>query len=137
MSGRIVKVGDEGLWGLHSQFNSDLVLACKQIPGLKWKGARKLWVGYRDAMWLLVEEGKRIGIRIEYDALLTPPDTGEFQSSLPLRPYQKEAVQFLHQQGREGCLLGDVMGLGKTLSALAALDSLPGVLKAIVVCPSS
>eukprot|EP00924_Labyrinthula_sp_SR-Ha-C_P005593 maker-scaffold_92-snap-gene-0.0-mRNA-1 protein AED:0.51 eAED:0.53 QI:0/0/0/0.33/1/1/3/0/909 len=43
-----------------------------------------------------------------------------------LKPYQKTGVQFIlkHIFNKNGCILGDHMGLGKTLQVIATLDSI-------------
>ena len=51
-----------------------------------------------------------------------------------LRPYQKEGVEFAAAHKR--ALIADAMGLGKTLQALAVLESLDAF-PAVVVCPAS
>ena len=53
-----------------------------------------------------------------------------------LRPYQKQGVAFV--ESREGrALIGDAMGLGKTVQALAWLTIHPELRPAVVVCPTS
>lgn len=50
-----------------------------------------------------------------------------------LRPYQKAGVAFITETRR--CLVGDQMGLGKTIEALAALE-LDAAYPAVIVCPA-
>ena len=56
----------------------------------------------------------------------------EFKTSLPLFPYQIKGAEFLHRIGSG--LLGDEVGLGKTLQALAVIESTDSK-KNLVVCP--
>lgn len=122
---------DQGRWVLVSQYDPALVELCKSTPGLKY--AAKRWVGYRDAMVTL----SRRAAKVELDVVVRPlkaVDLGAFSlPGPPRRPYQIDAVNFLRSHGREGCILGDVMGLGKTCSALSAAVTLGRML---IVCPS-
>src|SRR3990167_4097603 len=56
----------------------------------------------------------------------------DFKTSLPLFPYQIKGAEFLHRIGSG--LLGDEVGLGKTLQALAVIESTDSK-KNLVVCP--
>lgn len=60
-----------------------------------------------------------------------PPPSIEL--ALPPREYQRVAAQMLEVRG--GFLLGDDLGLGKTVSAICGMV-LPGSLPALVVCPA-
>jgi superfamily II DNA or RNA helicase len=54
------------------------------------------------------------------------------------RPHQQvgiEAIQAAHDAGLGGFLLADDVGLGKTLTAWAAVDSLPELTTVLIVCP--
>ncbi len=56
----------------------------------------------------------------------------------PLYEYQAEGALFAAQAGR--CLIGDAMGLGKTIQAIAAAEIMArhfGVERVLVVCPTS
>lgn len=128
-----------GLFGLRSDYDAALVALCKAIPGLRWDTSSRLWVGGRDSLALLAHAAKLANIDIKHEDL-TPADRDikgmkwdPARPFLPLRPYQDQGAAFLYQYGREGVLLGDAMGLGKTLTAIAAMADLR---KAIIVCPS-
>jgi superfamily II DNA or RNA helicase len=57
---------------------------------------------------------------------------------VPLYDYQREGALFAARAGR--CLIGDQMGLGKTIQAIAAAEimaQLFGVERVLVVCPTS
>src|SRR3990167_3023384 len=58
----------------------------------------------------------------------------EFKTSLPLFPYQLKGAEFLHRIGSG--LLGDEMGLGKSVQALAVCE-LADAKKVLIFCPSS
>jgi SWI/SNF-related matrix-associated actin-dependent regulator 1 of chromatin subfamily A len=54
----------------------------------------------------------------------------------PLRRYQRNGVRFLHDRG--GCgLIGDPMGLGKTIQVLGWLCTADDPFPAVIVCPAN
>ncbi len=59
-------------------------------------------------------------------------------SDFALRPYQQEGATFLakHQGHRNGALLADDPGIGKTLQAIAASTKLPAGLR-LIICPNT
>lgn len=62
--------------------------------------------------------------------------TGKFPEGLDLYPFQKVAVAFAEaSKGR--CLIGDEMGIGKTISAMGYAAINPRDRPALVVCPSN
>ena len=62
--------------------------------------------------------------------------TGKFPEGLDLYPFQKVAVAFAEaSKGR--CLIGDEMGIGKTISAIGYAAINPRDRPALVVCPSN
>ena len=76
--------------------------------------------------------------------LLQPPPLDAFADTLELPPrceiwgYQWEGIKFLSE--REGALLGDDMGTGKTVQSILAMRLLfqrGGVKSALIVCPLS
>ena len=61
---------------------------------------------------------------------------GKFPEGLDLYPFQKTAVAFAEMsEGR--CLIGDEMGIGKTISAIGYASLHPEARPAVVVCPSN
>ena len=61
---------------------------------------------------------------------------GAFPEGLELFPFQKVAVAFAEaSDGR--CLIGDEMGIGKTISAIGYAAANPEMRPAIVVCPAN
>jgi SWI/SNF-related matrix-associated actin-dependent regulator 1 of chromatin subfamily A len=61
---------------------------------------------------------------------------GKFPEGLDLYPFQKVAVAFADMsKGR--CLIGDEMGIGKTISAIGYAAINPQARPAVVVCPSN
>tara|TARA_R100001460_G_scaffold60487_3_gene100526 strand:- start:8 stop:2011 length:2004 start_codon:yes stop_codon:yes gene_type:complete len=61
---------------------------------------------------------------------------GKFPEGLQLYPFQKVAVAFA-EMSKGRCLIGDEMGIGKTISAIGYAAINPQARPAIVVCPSN
>jgi SNF2 family DNA or RNA helicase len=61
---------------------------------------------------------------------------GKFPEGLDLYPFQKVAVAFAEMSSGR-CLIGDEMGIGKTISAIGYAALNPKARPAVVVCPSN
>ena len=61
---------------------------------------------------------------------------GRFPEGLDLYPFQKVAVAFAEMSGGN-CLIGDEMGIGKTISTIGYAALHPEDRPAVVVCPSN
>ena len=61
---------------------------------------------------------------------------GKFPEGLDLYPFQKVAVAFAEMSGGN-CLIGDEMGIGKTISTIGYAALHPEDRPAVVVCPSN
>ena len=61
---------------------------------------------------------------------------GKFPEGLSLYPFQKVAVAFAEMSNGR-CLIGDEMGIGKTISAIGYAVLHPEARPAVVVCPSN
>jgi len=61
---------------------------------------------------------------------------GKFPAGLELYPFQKVAVAFA-EMSKGRCLIGDEMGIGKTISAIGYAAINPQARPAVVVCPSN
>ncbi|MBV8964079.1 MAG: DEAD/DEAH box helicase [Hyphomicrobiales bacterium] len=96
---------------------------------------------YDDALDFIA--GKRDAVRraLRLDELFPEGAAdGGLQSLLnaPLYPYQAEGALFAVKAGR--ALIGDNMGLGKTIQAIAAMEILAryfGVARVLIICPTS
>lgn len=62
--------------------------------------------------------------------------SGKFPEGLGLYPFQKVAVAFAEMSNGR-CLIGDEMGIGKTISAIGYAALHPEARPAIVVCPAN
>jgi SNF2 family DNA or RNA helicase len=122
----------QGLYDISSPYNEKFVGVLKSIPGLSWNPNRWIWQGYQDAVCLL---GEKVDLRW---VLSSRKDTGyrsyPTEGGVSPRGYQEEAASFLIGFGKEGCILADSMGLGKTCSALTAARFLRK--KTLIVAPS-
>jgi SNF2 family DNA or RNA helicase len=86
-------------------------------------------------------ENSELKDRILADPRMSPSEVGNLLSVDPY-PYQAIGIEWLRSQqslGRSGVILGDVMGLGKTLQAIGLLaDNVrDGLVNNLVVCPGT
>lgn len=121
----------------------------KTLEGRKYNAGTKSWFIPLAGSSVSVEQLERKGFKIdpelkvalmadrevakEAEALTVMDDT-EFISSLPLFPYQKVGAAFLYQIGSG--LMGDEVGLGKTIQALAVCEKVNAG-KVLIFCPAS
>lgn len=115
-----------------TSFSPVLREECRRVPGMSWQD--NLWVGYPDAISLVMKRSRARGLKI-IEAERLPAEV----STLPvaekdLRDYQVEGVRFLLAKAREGALLADDLGLGKTVQAIRTARALRA--KTVVICPS-
>ena len=145
----------------------DVRLAVRAISGRKWHDEQKCWsiplVQAQTLHGLLkdlypplaqaIEESDEVGeavqesierVSISSAATLTREgveaiDTklaGKFPPGLDLYPFQKVAVAFAEMSNGRA-LIGDEMGIGKTISAIGYAALHPEARPALVVCPSN
>lgn len=125
-------------WGIRSTSYSESVRReCKSTPGLRYDG-RGSWVGYADAIEAarlrLVAAGVRIVGKPGLPPGLSPTPSLTDLSLTNLRAYQTEGVLFLLRHAREGALIADSVGLGKTIQCLRAAQAIGS--KTVILCPS-
>jgi SNF2 family DNA or RNA helicase len=116
-------------------YRPELVSFIKTLEGRKYNPATKHWyiplAGSHESIERLAKKGFTIELELwdevkrdrkqarEAEALAVMPDT-EFDTPLPLFPYQKVGAAFLYKIGSG--LIGDEMGLGKTVQSLAVCE---------------
>lgn len=142
-------------------YDPDTVKKIKAVPGAEWDKERRVWRVPQDpyvAIALLSTFGEEsvhldVGVgaairemadRFEaLEALRAASDCGGLKYELAdkLYPYQRVAVKFLSEAG--GGLLGDKMGLGKTVEAVATIREIELLEQrdtqsiTLIVCPNS
>lgn len=126
---------------------------CTQIPGAKWDFREEHWTArltwatakqlryiFQDRLeigdellkWGVEEFQSRVGPALELREAVTVNDPSGLCDGL--YPFQQAGAQFLIAS--QCALLGDEMGSGKTIQAIAAARSIEA-LPALVVCPNS
>jgi SWI/SNF-related matrix-associated actin-dependent regulator 1 of chromatin subfamily A len=143
IAARITKI-DDHTFSISSRYDKRLVDICHQLPGLRFHKPTKQWVGYGDSMRLLVNKLTEQKIAKPFgDPLPNPsstlkiPDTDiykKIQRELK-REYQTLGVYFLASMSKEGALLADATGLGKTKQTLVAIREFLGF-PTVIVCPA-
>lgn len=126
---------ENGFWGLYTPYNTKFVDACRLVPGMSWDKDLRCWKGYADA-FLLVEAAlknqtfaKVVGPKPSVDALSVQlPELDRY------RDYQQIGIKFIQQFAKEGVLLADGTGLGKTVQTLVAAQSFGFPM--VIVCPN-
>lgn len=114
-----------------------------RCPGCEFNAPDGTWVT-RDARNLLNLQESRLRANLRQP----DPDTrvdesravdANVQVPLPygmnLRPYQRAAVAYY--KNRTNVLVGDEMGLGKSIEAVAMVNATPSASKILVVCPAT
>lgn len=131
-------------------YHPDIVADVKNIPGRLWDVKKKVWT--TPPVLAAVEIADKYGFSISSSLrttlltsakreaeLLEKSASTDADVSIPtlsgnLMPYQKAGVAYASSVGR--CLIADQMGLGKTVEAIATLES-RDAFPAVIVCPAS
>jgi len=135
MSGfRIRKLEGSPLWAIGAGYYSPKLNAvARAVPGMRFDSKLKAHVGYIDAVELVVDQLRELGLNAD-----DPPENKRtwphnlLVSYGSAREYQKEGIDFLINQAGSGALLCDDMGLGKSLQTAKAVRALRR--KTIIVC---
>lgn len=145
----IVKKYNDDLLEISFKWNPKLIAFVKTLEGRRYSPKTKAWYIPIPGSGVSVAQLQRKGFEIDEDILAAIEDDArraaeaealavsldtEFESPLPLFPYQKVGASFLYQIGSG--LMGDEMGLGKTIQSLAVCEK-AGVQKALIFCPAS
>ena len=130
-------------------FSPKLVSFVKTLEGRKYNPGTKSWFIPLAGAGVSIAQLERKGFVIQPELkaaieadqqqaqqaeALAVMDDAEFESPLPLFPYQKVGASFLYQIGSG--LMGDEMGLGKTIQSLAVCERAKAQ-KVLIFCPSS
>lgn len=129
----------------------------KQVPGARWNSRAKVWnlplswascvalrgvfgerleVGSELALWARYEHQERVEPATQLRGITAWPEHWDWTGDPRLYPFQRAGVYWLLLT-RAG-LLGDEMGLGKSIQALAALEQgHPRTAPALIVAPNS
>jgi SNF2 family DNA or RNA helicase len=135
---------------LSFDYDPKVVYFVKSLPDRKFIPANKKWkVGMRtffdhynrfekigfiisDGIKELYEEDKKL--KIDLKALLSADDA-EFDTKLPLLHYQRVGAKFLATAG--SAVLGDDVGLGKTIQTIAVMEANKvEELPSVIFCPA-
>lgn len=124
------------LWAISAPYWSPkLNSAAKGVPGTHWDSAVRAHIGYPDAIQLVVEKLREMGLKSDDGPVRDPTYAHNLPASYAdARGYQKTGIDFAVANSGSGALLADEMGLGKGLQAVRALRALRR--KNIVVCPA-
>jgi hypothetical protein len=109
MSIRLLHRGN--LYGLTGPYSETLKRIAKETPGMQWSPPARAWVGYSDAVAVVVKRCREEGVNILGDVDTSTDAPSAFAISYEsLRDYQKIGVDFLVAHAREGALLSDDVG---------------------------
>jgi SWI/SNF-related matrix-associated actin-dependent regulator 1 of chromatin subfamily A len=123
------------LYGLTGSYNETLKRIAKETPGMQWSPPARAWIGYEDAVAIVVKRCREEGVGIIGDVSATKSETIAFPISYEgLYDYQKTGVDFIVTHAAAGCLLADQMSLGKSRQAIRAARAFKD--KTAIVCPS-
>ena len=130
-------------------FDMKLVAFVKSLEGRKYDARTKSWTIPMSRCGVSLHQLEKRGFVIDPDlkaavdadektaseaVALTTASDAEFTSTLPLFPPQRVGAAFLFKAG--SALLGDEMGVGKTIQSLAVAEA-AGAEKVLIFCPKS
>lgn len=140
---------DDNLIRLKFAFDFRIKEKVKAMPDSKFDGITKTWtiplewanqvLPTLEALGFAGIDDIRVKSAEQTDALgqlnvLAGQQEAEFESKLPLLPYQKVGATFLAKI--KSGLLGDDVGLGKTIQTLAVIEADPSIHKVLILCPA-
>lgn len=150
VSERTITLSKSGRLVFTFPYHPEIVEAIKTVPGRLWDVKKKVWT--TPPVLAVVEIADKYDFDISKSLrstlltsakreaeLLEKSASVDADINIPslvgnLMPYQKAGVAYATSVGR--CLIADQMGLGKTVEAIASLES-RDAFPAVVVCPAS
>lgn len=140
-----------GKFEIEFPYDPTIVAACRDLPGRRWVKSRKVNTVPLGSADHVTEFARKWGFRLSPEAeqalggvikqaetlinLSKAADADlDADVSSDLYPFQRAGVAYALEAER--VLIGDQMGLGKTIEALAAVQA-AGAYPVVVVCPSS
>lgn len=109
--------------------------------GFRWSQTERLWhtsdplVAAKLAPEIAGEAVTQANANIEASRAVSADVTIPAPSGLSYLPYQLAGIDYMRQ--REGTLLADQMGLGKTIQLIGLINSDPSIRRVLIVCPAS
>jgi SNF2 family DNA or RNA helicase len=141
-----------GRFCLAFDYDRDLVARVRDLPGARWSARQRVWTVDHEAVLEVADfavstlahigpsAAQTLTAALEAMGRIEASTAADADIDIPglggdLMPFQRAGVAYVTRAGG-GVLIGDQMGLGKTvqaLASLAALDARP----AVIVCPAS
>jgi SWI/SNF-related matrix-associated actin-dependent regulator 1 of chromatin subfamily A len=121
-------------WVVSAPFSRKYIAICKTTPGIAYDPTIKKWGGSLDAVAALFGRLKSAGFTTVQPIKVRLPKIAVPRSAS--RQYQLEGIKFILQHAQDGCLLADVMGLGKTKQSIDAAY-LSYANNILIICPNA
>lgn len=134
---RLVPAENGDYLSVYTAWHPAIVAQFKAMPGCSWDGPSKSWSGPREAVREVINTLSRAKIIIvdECHVVSSPRIADELVDGL--YDYQAVGVRFLIDslRQRQGALLGDDMGLGKSAQTARAVQTLSPA-ATLILCPA-
>lgn len=131
MTYRIISRGGP-IFGIVGPYSETLRDVCRKIPGMQFSKLHNAWIGYADAVDVARQLAEEAGLAMSARPASPTIGDGIAPSYEKLRDYQRAGVDFLVEHAREGALLADDLGLGKTIQSIRAARAFKA--RTVVVC---
>lgn len=137
----------DNLMSIQFDFDWDTISKVKSLSGRAYMKDTKSWVAPISVQNLALL--KLAGFEVSGDVYaqvaqetklindlnaLSLADGADFDTKLPLLPYQRAGAKFLSSAGN--ALLGDDVGLGKTLQSIAVVEADSDAERVLILCPA-
>lgn len=138
---RVIKVTQEGDRFVarfpFSWETKDLVKAA----GFRWDPASRYWwtidpmIAAKLSPGIADEAVRQVNASIEASRATTGTTTIPVPAGLTYRPFQVAGIEYMMK--RDAVLLGDEMGIGKTIQAIGVINADSSIRRILVICPAS